>query len=162
MGSFNETFKTFQRFVEEMEGNVICDCDHGCNQHFKSQRARLLLGIRMMKMGSKNLDKMASLPIEIVNRLYYWVIKQDNRRANEQLRLAERAIYRERCLAFGIDAIDKALNDASGDYKKAAETLGIKWYEIKFGHIEWQTMSEADKQKSYDAKKSWDDRIKNL
>lgn len=79
-------FKSFENFLEQHEGSVICSCDHGCNQWILRQSPRMALAIRMMRKGSTNLDKMAALPLGRVNKIWYWVQSQDNRRWNKALR----------------------------------------------------------------------------
>jgi hypothetical protein len=81
---FEETFDTFKRFYSKYEDCLMCSCDHGCNQWNHKQRYRLALSIRMIRNNSKNLDKMCSMSVDRVSRIYFWLFYQDVRRANKK------------------------------------------------------------------------------
>lgn len=138
MGSFRESFPSFEKFFAEHEGSIMCGCDHGCNQWIKKQEGRLALAVRMIKRGSPNLDKMVSLPLDRVNKIWYWLRSQDSRRFNAKLYAKERASFRTTCLEIGIDKIQAALDSNNGDTELAAEVLGTKPYVIRIGYLNYK------------------------
>ena len=121
--STSYTKDTYQDFMEEYEGSMICGCDHGCNQWLKKQGARVALGYRMMKLGSKNLDKMAQMPIARVDKIWYWVQRQDSRRWNARSNKADQYLYFSRVVKFGEIRAREAVVLHNYDLKAAANTL---------------------------------------
>lgn len=85
----SEVKPDFKTWLDFYEGCIMCGCDHGCNQWIKEQEARNALAIRMLQLGSKNLDKLVTIPLERANKIWFWIRHQDIRRFNEKLRKQE-------------------------------------------------------------------------
>lgn len=128
--SFAETHKTFQDFMEEYEGASVCACDHGCNQWLKRSENRIILGLRMLKSGSKNLDKLASMKIHRVNKIWHRIYKNENHGMNVKLRKSDLYESFLACQIIGLDCVNTAIRNCMGDISQVTDITGLKSYVI--------------------------------
>lgn len=78
------TFKEWQSF---MEGCVMCQCDHGCNQWMLEQRSKIALFMRILSTkGNTSLDKLAQMPLQRANRIYFLLSIREAVKFNKELR----------------------------------------------------------------------------
>ena len=83
--SFEETHPTIDEWLDHYEGRVSCACDHGCNQYDLDAAAKISLITRAMRLGSPKsiLDKLAQLPFQRANRIWYFLKHRESRVLNK-------------------------------------------------------------------------------
>lgn len=87
-----EVQPSFKDWKEFREGCIACACDHGCNAWVKEQEAKssLFFDILTNKNATTSLDKVAKMPLERANKIWYrifrWRMYRANREMNEQIR----------------------------------------------------------------------------
>lgn len=146
--SRRDSYENFDDFFSNWEGSMRCSCDHGCNQELKQQETRMALAVRMLKSVSKNLDKLATLPLDRVNKMWLWISNRESSRENYRMNLVDMLSFNEKVMSFGAGLVANVLKESQDDYKLAAAKLGIKSHVLKLGFIEWNKLSEDSKEEA--------------
>ena len=83
-----EVQESFKEWFEFYEGCITCACDHGCNQWLAEQVCRTALVMRVLKdqNATTSLDKLVSMPLKKVNRIWHRISMWNCERFNRKLR----------------------------------------------------------------------------
>lgn len=78
---------TFKRFVEEYNGSLQCDCDHGCRQWVKQQETKTGLMLMVAETeGITPLNKIAQMTPERATKIWRRIVKWQAQKFNRELR----------------------------------------------------------------------------
>jgi hypothetical protein len=78
-----EPARDLAHWRNQWDGAMFCACDHGHNQWLKENEAKASLIIRILLTGGKtSLDKLVRMENDRVNKIWYWLAKNDSRRNN--------------------------------------------------------------------------------
>lgn len=80
--------KDYTDYIMEYDGSLACDCDHGCRQWIYDNRHRtgLFLEILKTKGSVTNLDKLAQMDIDRVNKIHRRILSWKSEKFNRELR----------------------------------------------------------------------------
>lgn len=82
---------TYEGWVSERDGCIMCACGHGCNQWLQNNLTKTSLILRILySRGSTSLDRIVQMENSKVDKIWHWLQMRAATKFNEQLRKESR------------------------------------------------------------------------